>query len=172
MDIITYDSTLKADGKEYEKIVFWNRFLRNKTELILSLLPAVISIILASKGYTGAYHLVVYAIFIMYPVIIFTQFKQNIKYHLKNRDKSESAPCTITLMDSGILAEIPEYDIKNVYKWEEFTRVYDKLGYYMMFNKGTMIVMLRKADIPEDKAKDVRKYIRNHVDQNKCLIKF
>ena len=37
MDIIKFNTRLKADGKEYSRIVYWNRFWRNKTELILSL---------------------------------------------------------------------------------------------------------------------------------------
>ena len=48
MDIIKFNTTLKASGKDYFKIVFWNRFIRNPIELILSWLPAVISHILDS----------------------------------------------------------------------------------------------------------------------------
>ena len=44
MDIIKFNTTLKASGKDYFKIVFWNRFIRNPIELILSWLPAVISL--------------------------------------------------------------------------------------------------------------------------------
>ena len=36
MDIIKFNTTLKASGKDYFKIVFWNRFIRNPIELILS----------------------------------------------------------------------------------------------------------------------------------------
>ena len=39
MDIIKFNTTLKASGKDYFKIVFWNRFIRNPIELILSWLP-------------------------------------------------------------------------------------------------------------------------------------
>ena len=46
MDIIKFNTTLKASGKDYFKIVFWNRFIRNPIELILSWLPAVISLVL------------------------------------------------------------------------------------------------------------------------------
>lgn len=35
MDYIKYETTLKASGREYSKIVFWNRFIRNPIELIL-----------------------------------------------------------------------------------------------------------------------------------------
>ena len=33
MDIIKFNTTLKASGKDYFKIVFWNRFIRNPIEL-------------------------------------------------------------------------------------------------------------------------------------------
>ena len=47
MDIIKFNTTLKASGKDYFKIVFWNRLIRNPIELILSWLPAVISLVTA-----------------------------------------------------------------------------------------------------------------------------
>ena len=61
MDYIKYETTLKASGKEYEKIVFWNRFIRNPVELILTWLPAVISIVLICMGYLSTYIAVIYA---------------------------------------------------------------------------------------------------------------
>ena len=39
MDYIKYETTLKASGREYSKIVFWNRFIRNPIELILTCFP-------------------------------------------------------------------------------------------------------------------------------------
>ena len=50
---IKYDTTLKACGDEYKKIVFWNRFIRNPIELILTWLPALASIIFIAMGYIG-----------------------------------------------------------------------------------------------------------------------
>ena len=44
MDYIKYETTLKASGREYSKIVFWNRFIRNPIELILTWLPAAITL--------------------------------------------------------------------------------------------------------------------------------
>ena len=49
-NIYKYNTTLKASGNDYKKIVFWNRFLRNPVELILSWVPAVISIIMLASG--------------------------------------------------------------------------------------------------------------------------
>ena len=40
MDYIKYKTTLKASGDEYKKIVFWNRFVRNPVETILTWTPA------------------------------------------------------------------------------------------------------------------------------------
>lgn len=51
MDIIKFNTTLKASGKDYSRIVFWNRFLRNPIELILSWTPAMVSIILLCMHY-------------------------------------------------------------------------------------------------------------------------
>lgn len=171
MDYIKFTSTYKADGKQYERIVFWNRFLRNKTELIVSLLPAVISIIAFANGYRSTFAMIVYCIFLIYPFLAYRQFKSTVKYHLAHRDKSESAPCEFTLMDSGILCEFIDSEEKKIFKWADFTTVYSKLGYYMFFQKGDMLVMLNQADIPEDKKNDVRGYINDHIDHNKCIIK-
>lgn len=171
MDYIKFSSTYKADGRQYEKIVFWNRFIRNKTELILSLLPAVMSILLIIRGYRSTFMMIIYFIFIAYPFIAYYQFKSAVRYHLAHRDRSESAPCEFTLMDSGILCEITGADEKKIFKWDEFTTVYDRLGYYMFFNKGEMRVMLNQSDIPKESASDIRAYINSHIDHNKCLIK-
>lgn len=171
MDIIRFNTTLKASGKEYANIVYWNRFWRNKTELILSCLPGIVSIVLFCLGFRSSFLMIIYIIFCAYPFFIFSQCKSNIKYHLKNRDASESAPCEITLMPTGILAEIKDFELLHTYNWEDFTTIYDKLGYYMMFNKGTMIVMIRKADIPDNMKTAFVDYMFEHVNQNKCLIK-
>lgn len=172
MDILRFNSTLKACGDEYKKIVFWNRFLRNKTELILSFVPAIASLFLMYFGFTNTYLLMLYVIFWAYPIFIYSQFKSSVRYHLKHRDASESAPCELTLMPIGILAEINDFDIKHVYHWDEFTTIYDKFGYYMMFNKGQMIVMLRKADMPDRIKENVVNYMKENVDQNTCMFKF
>lgn len=171
MDIIRFNTTLKASGREYAKIVYWNRFWRNKTELILSCLPAAISIVLFCLGYRTSFLLIIYVIVCAYPFFIFSQCKSNINYHLKHRDESESAPCEITLMPDGILAEIKDFDIQYTYSWDDMTTIYDKLGYYMMFNKGQMIVMIRKDDIPDAMKEPFKDYLFKYVDQNKCLIK-
>ena len=149
MDYIKYETTLKASGREYSKIVFWNRFIRNPIELILTWLPAAITIVCIALGCFSSYLAVIYAACWCYPIYIFGfQFKSSVNYHLKNRDASESAPCTITLMESGILAEIPEFELTYNYSWDDFTTIYDKFGYYMFFEKGKMTVMLRQADMP------------------------
>lgn len=51
MDYIKYKTTLKASGDEYKKIVFWNRFVRNPVETILTWTPAVITIVLIVLGF-------------------------------------------------------------------------------------------------------------------------
>ncbi len=177
MDFIKYNTKLKADGSEYKKIVFWNRFLRNPIELILSCLPAAATIVLISMGYLNTYTAVIYAAMWCYPIYIFCfqfrssvnyhsclpaaativlismgylntytaviyaamwcypiyifcfQFRSSVNYHLKHRDPAEDAPCTITLMETCIMAEIPEYNITNTYHWEDFTTIYNKFGY-------------------------------------------
>ncbi len=45
-NIYKYNTTLKASGNDYKKIVFWNRFLRNPIELILTWIPAAISLVM------------------------------------------------------------------------------------------------------------------------------
>lgn len=96
MDYIKYETTLKASGREYSKIVFWNRFIRNPIELILTWLPAAITIVCIALGCFSSYLAVIYAACWCYPIYIFGfQFKSSVNYHLKNRDASESAPCTI-----------------------------------------------------------------------------
>ena len=155
MDIIKFNTTLKASGKDYSRIVFWNRFVRNPIELILSWTPAVISIVLLCLHFIFGY-----------------QFKSSVNYHLKHRDPSEEAPCTITLMDNAIMADIPDHNLVYTYEWNQFTNVYNKFGYYMLFNKGRMIVMLSQKDMPDDIKAAVPAYIKSHVDRNICKINF
>ena len=136
MDIIKFNTTLKASGKDYFKIVFWNRFIRNPIELILSWLPAVISLVLLCLHYYSSFLLILYAVCWFYPIYIFGyQFRSSVNYHLKHRDPSEEAPCTITLMNNAIMADIPEHNLVYTYEWNQFTNVYNKFGYYMLFNK-------------------------------------
>ena len=74
-------------------------------------------------------------------------------------------------MDNGILCEFIDSEEKKVFKWEDFTTVYNRLGYYMFFQKGDMLVMLNQADIPDDKKTAAKEYINSHIDHNKCLMK-
>ncbi|MGN0320665.1 MAG: hypothetical protein ACI4D1_07110 [Lachnospira sp.] len=173
MDIIKYDTTLKASGKDYSKIVFWNRFIRNPIELILSWTPAIISLILLICGIYSSFLLILYAVCWFYPIYIFAyQFRTSVNYHLKHRDPSEDAPCSITLMDNAIMADIPEHDLTYTYEWNQFTSVYSKFGYFMLFNKGRMIVMLCQKDMPDDIRDEVPRFIKSHVDRNICKIYF
>ena len=71
MDYIKYETTLKASGREYSKIVFWNRFIRNPIELILTWLPAAITIVCIALGCFSSYLAVIYAACWCYPIYIF-----------------------------------------------------------------------------------------------------
>ena len=172
MNVIRYTTKLKASGDEYKKIVFWNRFLRNKLEAILSVIPAISSIVLFAFGIHNSFFIIASVIFCVYPFFIYTQYKRAVQYHLKHRDQSETAPCEITFMENGILAEITEFDLRYIYHWDDFTAIYDKYGYYMMFKKGEMLVMLRKADIPTELQKPVIQFMSDNVNQNECMLLF
>lgn len=169
--IYRYHTTLKASGDDYRKIVFWNRFIRNPIELLLTCVPAVITIVLLCAGLYNYFLLILYAICWIYPIYIFGfQFKSSVNYHLLHRDPSEEAPCTITLMDTAIMAEIPDHDIIYTYEWNQFTAVYSVRGYYMLFSGKKMVVMLSQKDMPDDLRKEAGKYIKEHVDRNKCRV--
>ena len=75
-------------------------------------------------------------------------------------------------MDSGILAEIPDYDKTLNYEWDSFTTIYKKFSYYMLFENSKMTVMLREADIPENQRNAASDFIKSHVDMNKCKVLF
>ena len=75
-------------------------------------------------------------------------------------------------MESGILAEIPEYDITYNYSWDNFTTIYDKFGYYMLFENSKMTVMLRQADMPEEERAAAADFIKKNIDMNKCRVLF
>ena len=173
MDTIKYNTRLKASGDEYRKIVFWNRFIRNPIETVLSLVPVAIAIALMVMGFFNMYLGVIYAACFAYPVYIFVfQFRSAVGYHLKHRDPSEDAPCTITLMDTGIMAEIPDFQITHTYQWNSFTTIYRKMGYYMFFEGSKMTVMLRIADMDTEQQKAVPDIIKKYVNQNICKILF
>ena len=172
-NIYKYNTTLKASGNDYKKIVFWNHFLRNPIELILTWIPAAISLVMLILGKYNSFLLIIYAICWFYPIYIFAfQFKNSVSYHLKHRDAAEDAPCTITLMDSAILADIPDHDLVYTYEWEQFTTVYFLYGYYMLFNGNKMIVMLSTNDMPDDVKSNAGQFIKEHVDLNKCKIAY
>ncbi len=173
MNIIKYDTTLKASGKDYSRIVFWNRFIRNPIELILSWTPAAISLVLLICGIYSSFLLILYAVCWFYPIYIFAyQFKSNVNYHLKHRDPSEDAHCIITLADNAIIADIPDHSLTYTYEWDQFTSIYNKFGYYMLFNKGRMIVMLCQNDMTDDIKSMVPSFIKEHVDRNICKLYF
>ena len=89
MDYIKYKTTLKASGDEYKKIVFWNRFVRNPVETILTWTPAAITIVLIVLGFLNTYLAVIYAACWAYPIyIFFFQFKSSVNYHLWIREFS------------------------------------------------------------------------------------
>jgi len=142
-------------------------------ELILTWIPAAISLVMLILGKYNSFLLIIYAICWFYPIYIFAfQFKNSVSYHLKHRDASEDAPCTITLMDSAILADIPDHDLVYTYEWEQFTTVYFLYGYYMLFNGSKMIVMLNTNDMPDDVKSNAGQFIKEHVDLNKCKIAY
>lgn len=173
MDVIKYETTLKAQGNDYKKIVFWNRFLRNPVELILTWIPAVLSIILIALGFFNTYLAVIYTAFWCYPVyIFFFQFKSNVNHHLKHRDPAEDAKCAITLTSNNIMAEIPDFDLIYTYNWDEYTTIYYKYGYYMMFNKSKMIVMLNTHDMSSEQQSCIGSFIKKCVDMNVCKVTF
>lgn len=173
MNIIKYNTTLKASGKDYSRIVFWNRFIRNPIELILSWTPAAISLVLLVCGIYSSFLLILYAVCWFYPIYIFAyQFKSNVNYHLKHRDPSEDAHCIITLADNAIIADIPDHNLTYTYEWDQFTSIYNKFGYYMLFNKGRMIVMLCQKDMTDDIKSMVPSFIKEHVDRNICKLYF
>ena len=171
--MIKYETSLKAKGDDYRKIVFWNRFIRNPIETILTLLPAVISICLLVAGFQTYFLLIIYAVCVAYPLFIFLyQFRSSVNYHLKHRDPAEEAKCIMTITKSGILADIPELDILNNYDWNDCTTAYYKFGYNMLFNESKMIVMFNTNDMTEEEKKALPKIIMDNVDRNKCAIKF
>lgn len=173
MDIIKYNTTLKASGDDYRKIVFWNRFLRNPIELILTWTPAILTLIPLCMQYYNYFLLCLYASCWVYPIYIFAfQFKNGVNYHLKHRHPSEDAPCTMTLTANAITADIPEYDMVYTYKWDEFTTVYFKYGYYMLFSNKKMTVMLNSKDCPPEAQAELPRFIKNHVDKNKCQLRY
>ena len=173
LDFIQYESTLKASGKTYKKIVFWNRFLRNPTETILTFIPAILSIISMCFGNFSIFTIIIYVICFAYPIYIFAyQFNSTVNYHLKHRDPAEEAACTMTVNKAAITADIPDFELNYVYEWDDFTTAYYKYGYYMFFNKGKMIVMLKKSDMSEKEQAGADTYIKSCINQNKCKVLF
>lgn len=175
MDIIQYQTKLKADGDTYKKIVFWNRFIKKPTELILTIAPAIIATVMLAMGYISTFIAVIYAVCYFYPIyIFFVQFKSAVNYHLKNRPKSESAPCLMTITTDMITAQIDldnEQSIEN-YDWNDFTTIYFKQGYYLMFDKSKMLVMFNSQDMSQEQREAFPDLIKRSVDLNKCKLAF
>ena len=151
--VIRFTSTQKPDGDEYKKITYWNRFIRTKIETVIMLALIVLSIgcgiYRLASGTMDTFWAILCIVFLFYPVLIITQFNSSIRYHLRHRDPSETAPCEFCLMQNGILIDVPEYDVHNLIRYDEFTHVYTNVfGFYMMFQKNKVLVMIRHSDIP------------------------
>lgn len=162
MNIIRFTSTLKPSGKEYKKIVYWNRFIRMKLETIILTLLFIAGIFLLFNT-KELVLLLMGGLFIVFPIIVIIQLNSSIRYHLDNRDKTESMPCEFTVMQNGILTNIYDENYSKMYKWEESTSVYDALGYYMFFNKNAMTVMINKSDVAESDKKNLRSTIKTNM---------
>ena len=162
MDIIRFTSTLKPSGKEYKKVVYWNRFVRTKLETIILLIMFLGGIALFAYALTAnkLMLMIVGAILFLYPIIIISQCNSSIKYHLAHRDKVEEMPCEFTIMQNGILAEVKEAEYTNFLKWEDATKLYNAIGYYMFFDNNNLKLMIKKADIPDSQKKLAIEYIR------------
>ena len=58
-------------------------------------------------------------------------------------------------MENGILIDVPEHDVHSFIRYDEFTHVYTNVfGFYMMFQKSKVLVMIRHKDIPEGRKDD------------------
>lgn len=175
MDTLTFKSQLKASGTDYKNIVFWNRFFKNPTELILTWVPAALTIVALVNGFLSGFLAIVYAICWFYPIFIFAyQFPTSIKYHLEHRPKTEDMLCTFELSEEGVKITSDETDengapaVNEYFEWKTFTASYLKSGYYMFFEGNKMLVMMKEADFPAGKKADFVKFFRDHADGNKC----
>lgn len=167
MNFVQFTSTLKPDGKEYKKIVYWNRYIRMKGESLFLIFVFICGILVIATQ-KELYKLIIGALGICFPIMVIMQFNSSIAYHLKNRDKTESMPCKYTIMQNGILTEIPEENYSKLYKWEDSTKVYNRLGYYMFFNKNDMTVMISKSDVAKEDLQTLKNLIKNGMGPKKC----
>ena len=148
MNITRFTQKYRPEGKEYEKIFMWNRFLRKKSDLIIIFAPALICIASIIAGYFSPVFIPAYAFFILYPAIAYLQFKATIKKHLRNRKAKDNAECEVNIMDNGILLINNEHDIRELHKWDDIKKVYDHFGYYLIYGDKKMLVLLKKENIP------------------------
>ena len=165
MQPIIFESKLKPEGKEYKKIVYWNRFIRTKKETVCLVLAFIIGLILLLSN-LGLFSIILGVILIGNPFYIIYDFNKSIKNHLNTRDKSETLPCTYTIMDNGVLTEVKEENKLSLFKWEEATDLYITLGFYMFFDKSDMKLMIRISDIPEDKRSEADTLIKTKMKEN------
>lgn len=157
--VIRFTSTQKPDGDEYKKITYWNRFVRVKTETLIMASLVLVSICCGIyrlvNGTMDSFWAILCIVFLFYPVLIITQFNASIRYHLKHRDPAETSPCEFCIMENGILIDVPEHDVHSFIRYDEFTHVYTNVfGFYMMFQKSKVLVMIRHKDIPEGRKDD------------------
>lgn len=149
MNVIRFTQKYRPEGKEYEKIFIWNRFLRKKSELIIIFAPTLICIISIAMGYFSPIFTPAYIFFILYPLLAYLQFKATIKKHLRNRKAKDNAYCEVNIMDNGILLINNEHDIRELHKWEDIKKVYDRFGYYLIYGDKKMLALLKKDNFPD-----------------------
>lgn len=80
----------------------------------------------------------------------------------------------MTITTDMITAQIDldnEQSIEN-YDWNDFTTIYFKQGYYLMFDKSKMLVMFNSQDMSQEQREAFPDLIKRSVDLNKCKLAF
>ncbi len=172
---IRFTSTQKPDGDEYKKVTYWNRFVRTKNETLILLALIIASIGIAvyrlTTGTMDTMWAIITVIFLLYPVMVIMQFNSSIRYHLKHRNPAEIEPCEFTIMENGILIDVPSCDVRVFHKYDEFTHLYTNVfGYVMLFQKNKVLAMLKHSDIPAEQLDDALNLILDGIEPT-CKIK-
>ena len=162
MQNIIFTAPFKPSGTSYTKLCLWNRYIHNKSRLILTLIPAIFGIYLFATSRI-TYLMPLYIILMLYPVLHVLTFVFKIKKHLRFRSKADTAIAKFTIMDNGILIEREELDMYNMFHWDDFSRVVDFSEFILLYDKIKLSLVLPKSAMTNVSPSEVRDYIAKRI---------
>lgn len=161
MSVIRFTSTFKPNNKNYTKITLWNRYVRNKTVLLTSLIPTAGAVYFLYSG--GGTFWWLFVLIMFYPLYSVLGFYLKIKKHLKFRSPADIAKTEFTFMNNGLLIDRVDMQKLDMIHWEDVNVLWELKDYFLLYNRDKLVAVLAKEDMETGQADTIRSFITKHV---------